>query len=223
MIADSDRGARYTPAVPILAVISRRWWLAVLGLALVGCAAKPLAQPSWPAPSDPMKLSRDAGFEPTDREYLTTHTHAHLDVFVDGQRVQVPGGIGLDVAAPKGIEATKTPDGSGMDYQVSVCDAPCLSELHTHTPDGLVHTESSKIDVEPHTLGQFFIEWGLRLDDSCIGEYCKPDTSADVYLDGKKHEGNPAEIKLAPHVEVAIVIGKPPAFIPDSWSFLPGQ
>jgi hypothetical protein len=205
------------------AVASRTWWVAFLSLALLGCAAKPLAQPSWPAPSDPMKLSRDAGFEPTDREYVTTHTHAHLDVFVGGQHVPVPAGIGIDTAAPNGIQATKTPDGTGMDYQVSVCDAPCLSELHTHDPDGILHTESSKPDQDPLTLGQFFTEWGLRLDDSCVGEYCKPDTTVDVYLDGKKHAGNPAEIKLTPHLEVAIVIGKAPALIPDSWSFLEGS
>ena len=205
------------------AVACRAWLVAGLGLALLGCSAKPLAQPSWPAPSDPMKLSRDAGFEPTDREFVTTHTHAHLDVFVDGQHVQVPAGIGIDTAAPKGIEATKTPDGTGMDYQVSVCDAPCLSELHTHAPDAILHTESAKANVEPHTLGQFFIEWGVRMDDSCIGEYCKSDTSVDVYVDGKKHDGNPADIKLTPHVEVAIVIGKPPALIPSSWDFIEGS
>jgi hypothetical protein len=203
-------------------VLSRACGVAALGLALLGCSAQPLAQPSWPAPSDPMKLSRDAGFEPTDREYVTTHTHAHLDVFVDGQHVTVPAGIGIDIAAPNGIEATTTPDGTGMDYQVSVCDAPCLSELHTHVPDGILHTESSKPNQDPLTLGQFFTEWGLRLDDSCVGEYCKPGTTVDVYLDGKKHDGNPAEIKLTPHLEVAIVIGKPPALIPDSWTFLEG-
>ncbi|MDQ2934892.1 MAG: hypothetical protein M3R49_07895 [Chloroflexota bacterium] len=166
-----------------------------------------------------MKLSGDAGLHPTDREFLTTHTHAHVDVFVDGQRVPIPAGIGIDIAAPKGIEATKTLDGTGMDYQVSICNAPCLSELHTHDPDGVVHTESSKANQDPYTLGQFFAEWGIRLDDSCVGDYCKPDTTVDVYLDGKKQDGNPADIKLTTHLEVAIVIGKAPALIPDTWSF----
>jgi hypothetical protein len=201
------------------AVVSRTWWLPAMGVILLACGTKPLAQPSWPAPSDPMKLSRDAGLEPTDREFLTTHTHAHLDVFVDGQRIRIPAGIGIDIAAPKGIEATKTLDGTGMDYQVSTCDAPCLSELHTHDPDGVLHTESSKAKQDPHTLGQFFTEWGVRLDDSCVGEYCKPDTTVDVYLDGKKQSGNPADIKLTTHLEVAIVIGKAPTLIPDAWSF----
>ena len=201
----------------------RAAWVAAAGIILVGCSAKSLTQPSWPAPGDPMKLSRDAGFVPTDREFLTTHTHAHLDVFVDGKHVTIPAGIGIDIAAPKGIEAKKTDDGSGMDYQVTVCDAPCLSELHTHTVDGILHTESSKVDQAPHTLGQFFTEWGVKLDGSCIGEFCTPDTAVAVYLDGKKHDGNPAQIKLTPHLEVAIVIGKAPALIPDSWTFLEGS
>jgi hypothetical protein len=188
-------------------------------LVLTACAAKPLAQPSWPAPSNPMALATLAGLEPTDREYLLTHTHSHLDVFVDGRRVKVPSGIGIDISAPTGIQKSATPDATGTQYFVTICEAACLSPLHTHDPTGIIHTEAKVANQHPYTLGQFFIEWGVRLDDSCVGEFCKSNTTIDVFVDGKKATGNPADIQLKSHLEIAIVIGKAPAFIPDSWDF----
>jgi hypothetical protein len=189
------------------------------GLTLAACAAQPLKQPSWPAPSNPMALAVKAGFEPTEREYLITHTHAHLDLFVDGQRVKVPSGIGIDIKAPVGITKTPSLDGTTIQYFVTVCAAPCLSPLHTHDPTGLIHTESKTPNTPPDTLGQFFTEWGVRLDGSCVGEFCTSNTSIAVYLDGKKSTGNPADIKLKSHLEIAIIIGKPPSLIPTSWDF----
>jgi hypothetical protein len=193
--------------------------IACASLTLTACASQPLKQPSWPAPSDPMALAVKGGFEPTDREYLTTHTHAHLDLFVDGQRVKVPSGIGIDIKAPIGIDKQRSLDGTTTQYFVTVCAAPCLSPLHTHDPTGLIHTESKTPNAAPDTLGQFFIEWGVRLDGSCVGEFCTSNTSIAVYLDGKKTSGNPADIKLKSHLEIAIIIGKPPSLIPDTWDF----
>jgi hypothetical protein len=189
-------------------------------LILAACATpKPLTQPSWPAPSDPMTLATQAGLVPTEKEHLTTHTHAHLDVIVDGQAVEVPSGIGIDIESPSGIRTEPTDDGTGTQYFVTSCPEPCLSPLHTHDPTGILHTESNDPDQQPYTLGQFFAEWGLRLDDKCVGEFCTSDTSIAVYLNGARYKGNPADIKLESHLEIAVVIGKPPGFIPDSWNF----
>lgn len=52
-----------------------------------------------------------------------------------------------------------------------------------------------------------------------MGEFCRSNTSIEIYLDGQKYKGNPEDIKLQSHREIAIVIGKPPSFIPDSWNF----
>lgn len=170
-----------------------------------------------------MARTAAAGLEPTEVEHLISHTHAHLDVFVDGQRIVVPSGIGIDIASPSGIDDQPTDDGTGTEYHVTTCDAPCLSPLHTHDPSGVVHTESMNPDQEPYTLGQFFKEWGVRLDESCIGEFCSPDTTVAVYTDGSLYAGNPADIQLTSQLEVAVVIGQPPERIPDSWSFLEGE
>jgi hypothetical protein len=205
-------------------IARRRAGMAVLlgCLILAACAApKPLTQPSWPAPSDPMTLAAQAGLVPTEKEHLITHTHAHLDVIVDGQAVEVPSGIGIDIESPGGIRTEPTDDETGTQYFVTLCPEPCLSPLHTHDPTGILHTESKDPDQQPYTLGQFFTEWGLRLDDTCVGEFCRSDTSIAIYLNGAKYKGNPADIKLESHLEIAVVIGKPPpsSLIPDSWNF----
>ena len=207
-------GSRFAPTTAFL-ILS-------LSLALPACSSAPLAQPNWPAPSDPMGLARKAGFEPTDREFLITHTHAHLDVLVDGKRVPVPAGIGIDTTS-KGVAGQSTPDGTGKDYQVTVCPSVCLSELHTHDPDGILHSESKVPNQKPAKLGQFFTEWGVRLDDQCVGEFCSSNTQIAVYVNGQKVSGNPADIELKSHLEIAVVIGKPPDQIPSSWEFLDNQ
>lgn len=165
-----------------------------------------------------MALTIQAGLAPEPQEYLETHTHAHLDVFVDGQRVPIPAGIGIDIGAA-GVTDTPTDDGTGHQYFVQTCEAACLSPLHTHDPGGLIHTESKVKNHPPDLLGQFFTEWGVRLDASCVGEYCEPDVQIRVYLDGNLHTGKPQEIALKSHLEIAIVIGRAPDLIPSTWPF----
>jgi hypothetical protein len=68
------------------------------------------------------------GFEGT-----ALHTHQHLDLFVDGKRVVVPAGIGIDPAGR------------------------FISPLHTHDTSGVIHVESPT--VRPFTLGELFGVW----------------------------------------------------------------
>src|SRR5687768_14334150 len=56
--------------------------------------------PAWSLPADPMSLAREAGLTPDVKEYFTYHVHAHLDVFVDGHPVEIPGGIGIEITDP---------------------------------------------------------------------------------------------------------------------------
>ena len=182
-------------------------------------SSNPLAQPSWPAPPDPVALAEQAGLAPDAKEYLTTHHHAHLDLFVDGVHQVIPAGIGIAIGAA-GVRDELTPDGTAHSYFVSTCDAPCLSPLHTHDPSGTIHEESRAANHPPYSLGQFFTEFGVRLDASCVGDYCKPDAPIHIYLNGTAYTGDPAAIPLDDHLEIAIVIGQPPKTIPASWEFL---
>jgi hypothetical protein len=76
---------------------------------------------------------------------LAFHIHAHLDVFVNGKKVQVPALIGINPAF--------------------------LAELHTHLPNGVIHIESPH-KGKHLTLGQFFGDWAVFLNSRCIGSEC---------------------------------------------------
>src|SRR2546426_488158 len=123
----------------------------------------------WPAPSNPLELAQRAGLTIEEKEFLDYHVHAHLDVFLNGDKVLVPAGIGININDPA-VRHGPEPSYGG----ISMCSQPCISPLHTHTIDGILHTESKK--STPNKLGQFFIEWDVKLDADCVGTYCKPAT-----------------------------------------------
>ena len=107
-------------------------------------------------------------------EHLTYHVHSHLDVFVNGKHVIVPAGIGIDIHNPA-VHHGPLPDGSTAYGGIQPLQAGRASRRsHTHADLGLIHTETTK--PRPNTLGEFFVEWGVRLDRSCVGGYCKPDS-----------------------------------------------
>ena len=188
-----------------------------LVLALVGVApAPPPARGAvpWPAPRDPLVRMARAGFHPQLQESFVHHVHSHLDVFVNGKRVRVPAGIGIDVTEPN---VRRVDLGGSIAYGlIGSCQRPCISPLHTHDDSGVIHTEFRTRVL--NTLGQFFAEWGVRLDRKCVGGYCRP-ASITFYVNGKRFAGDPATIGLSDHKEIAIVIGTPPARIPTSYNF----
>jgi hypothetical protein len=167
----------------------------------------------WRAPDDPLARTVRAGLKPERKEHLTYHVHAHLDVFVDGRPISVPAGIGINID-DSAVRRFDEPDGSfsygGID---PACHKACISPLHTHDASGVLHTESKT--PKPNTLGQFFTEWGVPLSNSCVGKYCDPKPVA-VYVNGKRHAGDPRAIELTDRKEIAIVIGTPPAKIPKT-------
>ncbi len=187
-------------------------------------SAPPAPTPSsgaapWPRPADPLSLIEKAGLTPAVREFFTFHVHAHLDVFVNGEPVPVPGGIGINIADP---EVHRGDFAGAPTYGgIKRCSGPCISPLHTHDITGVIHIEAPSETT--FTLGEFFTEWDVRLDRSCVGGYCGPSTSVAVFVDGKRWSGNPAEILLSAHQEIAVVIGTPPTSIPDSYEFAAGE
>jgi hypothetical protein len=188
----------------------------MIRLALLLAVGAVASAPNWPAPKNPMALTRQAGLAPETHEFLAFHVHSHLDVFVDGKKLFVPAGIGIDINAPA-VRRFKVPDGStaygGIDPP---CAKPCISPLHTHEHDGVLHTEAKKKN-EFNRLGQFFKEWHVRLSAKCVGTFCRPAKKIAVYVDGKKTAGDPRVIELKDRREIAIVVGKPPRQIPSKF------
>jgi hypothetical protein len=163
------------------------------------------AAPVWPAPTNPMQLTRKAGLTPETREFVFLHVHAHLDVFVGGKKVIVPAGIGIDIHNKAVHRFTNPQDGSTEYGGINPpCAKPCISPLHTHATDGILHTEAKKDEF--NRLGQFFTEWGRKI----------PPT-AKVYVDGKRFKGDARAIQLKDRREIAVVVGKAPPKIPSTF------
>ena len=171
----------------------------------------------WLAPTNPLELTRKAGLAPETHEYLVFHVHAHLDVFVNGEPVVVPAGLGIAIDDPA-VHHAVAEDGSDVYGAIDPpCAQPCISPLHTHDVTGVIHTESKT--ATPNNLGELFTEWDVRLDASCVGGYCRPASSVLVYVDGARYEGDPAAIELTDRKEIAVVIGTPPPDVPSSFAF----
>lgn len=178
----------------------------VLALGACGSSSKKsvAASEPWPAPADPMARARTAGLVPEVAEQLQYHVHAHLDVFIDGKPIVVPAGIGIDITNPK-VHTFDNADGSKSYGGITVpCDQPCISPLHTHDPNGVLHTESAT--HQDNTFGQFLTEWGVTLPPNTV-----------VYVNGARFNGDPKTIPLANFTEIAVVIGKAPDQIPSSF------
>jgi hypothetical protein len=199
-------------------------FVAVLFAAACGSSAKSsststtLSAPSnvlWPAPPNPMELAVKAKLVPETAERLTYHVHSHLDVYVDGAPVVVPAGIGIDITDPA-VHTFNETEGTAYGGIDPPCDKPCISPLHTHDVTGTLHTESAT--RKNNTLGQFFTEWDVQLDQKCVDTFCRPATPIAIYVNGTKFTGDPRTIALSNFEEIAIVIGKPPAKIPQSWN-----
>ncbi len=169
----------------------------------------------WPAPGNPMALAAKAGLVPETAERLQYHVHSHLDVYVDGTPVVVPAGLGIAITDPA-VHTFDEPEGKAYGGVDPPCAEPCISPLHTHDGTGVLHTESAT--HENNTLGQLFTEWDVPLDQRCVSTYCRPATPIAIYVNGKKSTGDPRTIALTNAEEIAVVIGKPPAKIPQSWN-----
>jgi hypothetical protein len=205
----------------------KRWAALVLVLVVSGCGGKnsasivpagPAPTPTkgaapWPAPPNPMALTRKAGLTPETHEFVFLHVHAHLDIYVNGEAVTVPAAIGINIHDPA-VKRIQEADGSVAYGGISPpCARVCISPLHTHDTTGILHTEAKKDEF--NDLGQFFTEWKVRLGANCVGGYCRPTAPITVYVDGDVYTGNPRQIQLEDRREIAIVIGTPPDSIPS--------
>jgi hypothetical protein len=134
------------------------------------------------------------------QEGTSLHTHQHLDLYVDGRRVTVPAGIGID-------ESNRF-----------------ISPLHTHDESGVIHVESP--DVRQFTLGQFFAVWGVRLTPSCLGGYCAAGAKRLwLFVDGRRVSTDPRRLLLTEHEEILLAYGTQaqlPSPVPARYRFAPG-
>lgn len=155
----------------------------------------------WTRPADQLATTKAAGLSLTPQETLAVHYHSHLDVYVDGTHVPVPAELGINI----GPNNTAPPHGP-------VGIAP----LHTHDTSGILHIEAPK--AMTFKLGQLFTEWGVPLSAQSAGGY----SPVKAYVDGKPFKGDPSDIVLKNHEEIAIVAGSGSVKVPSSYNWPQG-
>ena len=166
-----------------------RWlWggLGVFAVALIAVAVQATrAHPKPPAPDLPYTGPVD-GIQCQTGEMLAYHIHAHVDIFIGGKALTIPANTGI----------YNTPAGG------------CLYWLHTHDTTGVVHIESPS--QQNYTIGQFFDVWGMPLDQNDLaGHLVGAGEELRVFVDGKPSTGNPRDIALKSHEEIALEFGPP--------------
>jgi hypothetical protein len=168
----------------------------------------------WPVPQFALSRIAAAGLTPLIGP-PTRHDHLHLDVLVNGRPVTVPAGIGQAEPVDRGPGPCPPPPDSRT---IGDC-APghyftsevAASQLQTHSASGIVHLQAERPDVL--RLGQFFDEWGVRLDRHCLGGYCAGGgRELRVYVNGRRLPGDPRRLVLRDGIEIAVVYGGPRAF-----------
>jgi hypothetical protein len=153
--------------------------------------------PVAPALARPQRLAdaqRIDGITCQAGESVLFHIHAHLTIFVDGTPRQVPAGIGI---APP-LEVQETPVGA------FVARAACFMWLHTHSADGIIHTESPVTRI--YTLGNLFDIWGQPLSRRQVGP-ARGEVTA--FFNGRIFKGNPRRIPLLAHAQIQLDVGRP--------------
>lgn len=124
------------------------------------------------------------------------HHHVHLSIFVNGQQLAVPFGVGMYL-----------PGGGKSGY---IYHTKCIYFVHTHDQSGTIHLES-KTDQQ-FTLGTFFKLWGEPISSTQIAQFTGP---VSVYINGNLDTTDPvASVPLAPGTDITLVIGQTPAWIP---------
>jgi hypothetical protein len=174
--------------------------LLVIAIIGAGSPARPQARggPPWPAPAQVATGVRAAGLSLQPVPGQVVRYAVHLDVIVDGQRVTVPAGIGID-------------------YRTHL-----IADLSSDDTSGIIHVTSDSQQAV-YTLGQFFAEWQVGLAvDHLGGLLVSRHDPVEVYLDGARVAGDPGSLVLAPHQEIVVAYRAGSASIPASYAFPAG-
>ena len=188
----------------------RRLAVGIAVVALAACATPAVREPALPglqtgpAPwlheSATLRARLAAiGLPALAQEGTILHVHQHLDIIVDGQRIEVPANVGIN--------------------QTELYIAP----IYTHDETGILHVESD--DVRSFALGQFFDIWGVRFTAKCLGGYCADEGhTLRVFVNGLDMPGDPRTIELEAHQEIVVVYAEQGArvAVPSSYRFPSG-
>src|SRR5262249_28285622 len=143
------------------------------------------------------------------------HANTRLTVYVNGQQVGIPVGIG-SVAPPQPEVAALASNGQ----------TTCLYPLHVFGADNIIHVDAPPTPT--YTLGEFFDIWGQPLSKTQVADYTSDANHAlafyifDANGNLQPYTGDPRVIPLVEHETIVIVYNSPHArLVPyNSWNGL---
>lgn len=139
--------------------------------------------PPWSAPTDDVGARvADAGLS-LGPMGTAEHYHPRLRILIDGTEVPVAPNIGVDPTTG------------------------AMSAVHTHEGDGIIHIEADAAGEE-FTLGQLFIEWGVKLTPTQVGGV-KAQQGQELMLtsNGEPVSGDPMDLRLEPEQQIVLELG----------------
>jgi hypothetical protein len=121
----------------------------------------------FPLPEDADEAIKRADLTPQPEDATGYRIRAHLDVIINGRNVTVPAGLGVDAKNTR-VAPVHTADDSG------------IVQVHTTRP------EDPAKPPPTFRVSQLFQLWGVKLDKSCIADYCvDEDHQLVAYVNGE--------------------------------------
>jgi len=151
------------------------------------------------------------------------HVHAFLGIWANGKQYAIPDAIGMQ---------NPTDNGNAIGAFTAAYD------IHTHDASGIIHVEDPKVagtfrtipaSSEPRfNLKTLLDIWGVSLSSSGFAKFSgqtsiymgtvsgtNPATGDDLVTSYTLNNSAPQSILLAHHVAIWIIIGPPPATLPE--------
>jgi hypothetical protein len=121
------------------------------------------------------------------------HIHAHVSLFVKGEQIGIPAGIGITNPVV-------------LNGYVTFDPMKCFYEIHTHDASGIVHLHANAGQSRPLTLGRLFDLWGHSLTRTNVAGQAG---RVVVYVDQQRFDGDLRGIVLADKTLVSLQVGSP--------------
>lgn len=119
-------------------------------------------------------------------ESLYLHIHPWLEIWINGNNVTIPAGIGIKDPANDGTYNNEPVFGGGA--------STCFEPMHTHDDSGVIHIESPT--NTNYTLGEFFTEWSLAYQYAIVNGKHEPIFFNQTDILGYKVNSSSASLKL---------------------------
>ena len=141
------------------------------------------------AQNQPTESIFNAAYPPVDSifcdqlEQTAVHYHALVYIYINGQQVQIPQGVGI------------------------ASDSSCYYWMHTHDTTGVVHMEAPS--GRDFTLGNFLDIWSTKFTQLGYRNELSSAAGWTVYIGSQKYNGDFHNIVLKSHMIVTLAYNSP--------------